>query len=120
MARTALTPQSLLGSAPSLPLAADSADIAWTAADAVNFNEFPHTGREVVLARNDDAGAQTVTVHSVADPFNREGDITTYSLAAADYAAFGPFDTAGWKQADGKLWLDASDAGVFFAILRLP
>lgn len=120
MARTALTPQSLPGSTPSLPLAADSADITWTAADNVNGNDVPHTGREIVLVRNDNVGAQTVTITSVADPYNRTGDITTYSVGIGEYAAFGPFDVAGWKQADGKLYLDASAADVFFAVLRLP
>lgn len=120
MARIAITPQTTIGSAPSLPLAADSADFTWTAADQGDGNDTPLTGRELLLARNDNAGAQTVTVHSVPDAYNREGDITTYSMAAGDYAAFGPFDIAGWKQADGKLWFNGSAADVFFAVLRLP
>ena len=108
------------GSAPSLPLAADSADFTWTAADQANDgNDTPHTGREIILVRNDNVGAQTVTVHSIADPYNREGDIAAYSLAAGDYAAFGPFQGAAWRQTDGKLWFNGSAADVFFAVLRL-
>lgn len=120
MARIEVTPQSTPGSAPSLPLSAGSADFTWQAADQANDgNDTPHTGREILLVRNDNAGAQTVTIHSIADPYNREGDITAYSMAAGDYAVFGPFQSAAWRQSDGKLWFNGSAADVFFAVLRL-
>lgn len=120
MARTTVTPQAVVGPYPALPVSADSLDITWAAADTVNQNQFPITGKEVILARNDNAGAQTITLNSnPSDTFNRDGDITTYSIGAGEYAAFYPA-IKGWKQADSQFYLEASAADVFFAILRLP
>jgi hypothetical protein len=120
MPRTALTPQSPPGSYPALPLGAGTADIAFTAADATNFNSFVSTGRELLLVNNPSASAYTVTVHSVADPLKRTGDITTYSVAAGKVSMLGPFLQSGWLQSDGTVWVDGSNAALLFAVLRLP
>ena len=121
MARLALVPITVIAGYPATPLTADSADIAFTNAGA-SFADgagFPLTGREVLLVRNLNVGAQTVTISSVNDDKNRKGDITTYSLATTEIAAF-CLPVAGWRQADGQLYFAASATDVAFAVLRLP
>ena len=120
MARTALTPQTLINSYPSIPLTADSADYTYTAGDAVNGNSFPHTGKEIILARNVGASPATITIDSVDDPYNRQGDISAYSIGASEFAAFPPFPVQGWRQSDGKMYIDVSSTDIELAILRLP
>lgn len=119
MARTALTPQTIVGKYPGTVSAGD-ADITFAAGDASNGNSFTLTGQEIIIARNDDAAAQTITIDSVPDPQNRTGDITSYSIGASEYAAFGPFPGLGWKQSDGTLHIDVGSANIKLAILRLP
>lgn len=119
MPRTALTVQTLKGPHPGT-VAANALDITWTAADDVNLNDFPHTGREVILVRNDNVAAQTFTLTSILSSLKRLGTVTAYSLGIGEYAAFWAGDIAGWKQTDGKFYLDAAANDVFFAILRLP
>jgi len=120
MSRTAITPQSPPGPYPSLPLGAGAADVTFTAADAVNFNNFVSTGRELLLVNNPSGSAYTVTVHSVADPLGRTGDITTYSVGAGKTSMLGPFLQPGWLQSDGTVWVDASNAALLLAVVRLP
>jgi len=122
MARLALTVQEPCGSYPALPLTAEAEDFTWTTAgaDFVEGAGFTMTERELILVRNDNVAAQTVTVSSMVDAYNRDGDITTYSVGIGEYAMFGPFKKDGWVQADGKLYIAASATDVFFAIIRLP
>ncbi len=121
MARLALTPKSLPAKYPALPIAANALDFTWTeaGADFADGFSFPLTGKEILLVRNDNAGAQTVTISSVADEYGRTGDITTYSVGIGEYAVFPQFQLAGWKQSDGKLYGAASAADVSLAVLRL-
>lgn len=104
---------------PSLPVAANSLDFAFTPGDAVNGLQYQATGREVVLVRNINVGSQTFTLLSVADEFGRKGDITTYSLAAGEFAVLIP-PLKGFQQADGSVWIDVSHDDVHVAVLRLP
>lgn len=91
----------------------------WTAGDSVNNNAFVLTGGEIVLARNTHATVnQTVTIVSSATPFGRTKDITTFTIAFGAFALFGPFPRVGWQQADGRLWLNPSDATVQFLIIK--
>lgn len=93
--------------------------VAETAADVANMNQFILTENEVIVARNAGVGAQTVTITSTADPYNRTNDITAHSIAAGAIAVFGPFPAIGWKQADGMLYLQASSADIKFSIIKL-
>lgn len=120
MARTTLTKVSAGGNFPVIPLTADSADIPMTAADVGNGNQFLPTGNELVIAHNTGASTYTVTITSIAAGNNRSGDITTYSMAAGDYAVFGPFRREGWLQSDGYVYLSASNTAVKFGIVTLP
>jgi hypothetical protein len=93
----------------------------WTPADVANGNQFPHTGREVLLIRNNDAGAQTVTIDSVPDPsFGREKDITAVSIPATEMRVAPFFKPAGWRQTDGNLYVNGNHANIQFAVIRLP
>lgn len=94
--------------------------VTFTAADVANKEEFAITGRELLLADNTGAGAHTITINSVADPYNRAKDITAESIAAGTLRMFGPFDLVGWMQTDGNLYFEANDAEVEFAVVRLP
>lgn len=119
MARTVLSIITPQGPHPGT-VAADALDFAFTASDDVNGNEFAHTGKELILIQNIDAGPQTFTATSVPDPQNRSMDITTYSVGAAEFAALLATAITGWRQTDGNFYLDSSDANILFAIMRLP
>lgn len=121
MARVDLTPRQALGPYPTLQPAAGSATLTFvgnaTAGDGV---AFPASGgKQLLLVRNDNAGAQTVTIESIADSHGRVGEITAYSLAAAAQAVFGSFEMDGWRQADGKIYAKGSHADVKFAVVNL-
>ncbi len=107
---------------PTLPLTANSADFVFTAAgaDYAAGMGFTHTGREIILVHNANVGTQKITVVSVPDDKKRTGDITEYSMAAGEYAVFGPFPIEGWRQTSGLLHLLASATDVEVAVLRLP
>ena len=112
----ATNPVSINGS-----IAALAADVGWTAADVANKNSTTSTGREMLVINNTGGGsAYTVTVTSLADDLGRTGDITTYSVGNGLYSILGPFPTRGWKQADGKLYFEASNAAVKFIVVRIP
>lgn len=120
MPRQTLTPQATPGNYPGT-IAANAADITFVACDATNKEQFLTTGKELLLFRNDNAGAQTVTITSVADAkLNRTGDITTYSIGAGESAIFGPFLKEGWMQSDGYIYSEASHLDVKVAVLRIP
>ena len=122
MARLALTVQTPLGSYPTLQPTADSADLIWTASGADFADGFSYTltGRELLLIRNDNVAAQTVTISSTVDEKKRSGDITAYSIGIAEYAFFGPFEKAGWVQSNGNLYGAVSAADLYLAVIRLP
>lgn len=121
MPRLALVPKEIVSGYPTTPLAADALDITFTNAGAafVDGAGFPHTGREVLLIRNLNIGAQTVTISSVPDSQNRKGDIVAFSFATLEIGAI-QLPVAGWRQADGQLYFAASATDVAFAVLRLP
>lgn len=117
MPRTSLTPIAAPGSYPTV--SANSLDAALTAADTGNKNQFTASGNDLILAFNSGATPYTVTVTSVADPCNRTQDISAYSLGASELMVIGPMKLAGWCQTDGKIYLEANNAAVKFAILAL-
>ena len=122
MAILTVTVQNLLGKYPVTPLTANSADIVFTpaGADFADGFQFVHTGREIILVRNGNVGAQTITINSVPNAKGRSGTITAYSLGAGEYAAFPPFPVDGWRQSSGYLTGAMSAADVEIAVLRLP
>jgi len=119
MARTDITPTQLAnfdGSA-----GANEFLAAGTASDATNGNAVVHTGREIILLTNTGPSARTMTVTSVADSkLGRTGNITTYSVPAGETHVIPPLPADGWRQADGKLYLDGSHAELVIRVLKLP
>lgn len=113
MARTALTPVECPAKWAILPT-----KITWTAADNVNGNSVAFTGKEILLVRNDNVGAQVVTVTSAPDKYGRTGN-QTHTIPASEYWIFGsPFPAEGWVQADTTLYIDGAAADVFFCVLK--
>lgn len=90
-----------------------------TAADVANMNQFTASGKDLIIAHNTGASPYTVTVTSIADPYGRTKDIAAQSLAAGEYRVFGPMETVGWTQTDGKIYLQASNASVKFGVIAL-
>lgn len=119
MARTTLTRTTPVGSYPTLPVSADALDAVFTAADVSNKNQFKPTGKDLLLAWNSGASPYTFTLTSAADERNRTGDVSSYSLAAGDIAVIGPLELQGWRQTDGYVYLEASNAAVKFAVVSL-
>ncbi len=113
----AITVQSLIGKYPATPVSADAADITFAAMELAG-DTFANTGKEIILVRNDDAGAVTLTITSQVDTFNRLGTISAYPIGAGEYAAFGPFPVSGWNDSSGNLNLLASDVDLKVAVLR--
>ena len=120
MARQILTKTTVVGPYPALQPTANSLDVTLTAADVANKSEFVMSGDDVLIVQNSDpTNPYTFTITSVVDDHNRTGDITAYSLAAGEIGAFKFSKKAGWMQADGKCYIEASNAAIKFAILTL-
>ena len=120
MARTALTVQTPKGPFPGTVVATDL-DYTYTAADVPNKNEFPLTGREMILVRNVDGVApHNIGLTSAADPQKRTADITSYAVALDGFSIFWAGDIIGWRQTDGNFYLEADDAQIEFAIVKIP
>jgi hypothetical protein len=121
MARTNIAAQTTPGAYPTLPIGAGTRDLATTPADVANGNETSLIdSKTLVLVYNSGASPHTVTFDSVAIPtYNREGDITAYSVGAGEISLFGPFKTAGWANS-GKLYIDANHAEILFMVITLP
>lgn len=81
------------------------------------------TGRELLLVYNSDSvDPYTITIASEDDEWNRSENITSYSLAAGEYAVFGVglTNSQGWKNADGQIRITVNNAAVLVAVLKLP
>ena len=119
MARQTLAKQTPVGPYPTLPVAANSLDIAFTAADVTNKEQFVADGKNLVLVRNTHAtNAGTVTFTSAPDTQGRSGDITTYSLGAGEVMAF-LFKRPGWMQSDLNIYMEASATTMQYAVVRV-
>lgn len=120
MARSLITVIEALPLIPTLPLVANAQDFVFTAGVAVDGMEFVATGRELILAQNVGSGAHTITIKSAPGPDGRTGDITAYSLGAGEYAQFGVRPNRGWRQSNGRIWIDINHAELVVAVIRLP
>lgn len=113
-----------LGPAPALPIAANALDFTETASGGPVAGDqlgdaIPLLGTTLVLVHNTDAGSQTVTFRSAPDSLNRLGDVAAYSVGAGLRSAF-LVRQEGWRQADGTLHVEASDATIKYAAFRIP
>ncbi len=122
MARTTLTPQTLPGNKVSAYSVAESADITYAVTTGLltaNGNQFVSSGNDIVICRNDQIGAQTITFYTVEDPYGLQENIEVYSIGAGEYAIFGIFQVIPWRQADGNVYLGTSHADILIAIIAL-
>lgn len=117
---TVITVQTIKG--PFEAIAANGADYTMAAGTVTDGDTFVCTGREILLCRNINIAAKTITITSVDDETNRSGDITTYSIGASEYAVFGVglTNSKGWKSASGTIRITVEHADVLVAVLRLP
>ncbi len=120
MPRVTLTPITPLGPYPTLQPSANALDVTFTAANVSDKNQFVFNGPKLLLVQNSDpANPYTFTLTSKVDSKNRTGDITTYSLAAGEIAAFKLDNSEGWMQSDGYVYLEGSNAAIKFAVINL-
>lgn len=113
MPRTAITTQPKGASYP-----ATAPTLTFVNGDNTNGMSFPSTGKELVLLHNTTGAGVVVTISSVADPFGRSQTFTK-TVPANGYAMFGPLELLGWRQADGKVWVDFAATGVDIAVVDL-
>lgn len=118
MARAPITPMTS-PNLKALPLTAASADMAYAACDATNFNQCRHSGRVALFAKNSDSAPHSVTVTSVKDSLGRSGDMT-YSVGATTESFLGVFPYEGWCQADGNLYFGSTASQISFLAIALP
>lgn len=91
--------------------------ITFTAATTTD-QEAAFSSGDYLIAWNSGASPRTVTVYSAPAPRSgRLNDITAEAIAAGAHRIYGPFDRAGWRQANGKLKFKASHADVQFAVV---
>lgn len=88
------------------------------AGDASNFNSWKMQNGDILIAKNGGGSAYTLTVHSVKDAHGRTADLVL-TLAATDEIAL-QIPQGGYKQSDGKCYVDVSNTSVTLAILRRP
>lgn len=117
---TVITVQTIKG--PFEAIAANGADYTMAAGTVTDGDTFVCTGREILLCRNINVAAKTITITSIADETNRTEDITTYSIGASEYAVFGVglTNAKGWKATAGTIRITVEHADVLVAVLRLP
>jgi len=122
MSRTNIAAQTPLGPYPAgATVGAGALDLVWTAADPSNLNEFPFTGRDILLVWNTDSAAHTITLTSAPDSQGRSADIATYSVGAGKISCFSFRQGAsGWLQSDGHVYITGVSALLMFAIVTLP
>lgn len=89
--------------------------VTYVAFDTVNGMQATNLGIQVALVKAG-GGGMTVTIPSVADAFDRIGDIVT-SIPAGAEMAFGPFTVpVNWGDGARQLFLDATGSGTIAVI----
>lgn len=121
MATVPLTVFQMAQKYPTLPPTALSLDLgagesADVEADGVSF---PITGNEIILVQGG-AGSQVVTIKSVADSWNRSGDIV-YTVGIGLLSVLPQVQPLGFTQSNGtcKIIVDAGGTDVLFWCVRL-
>ncbi len=105
-----------------VPFQSNLAGITLGAVDAVNGMMFPNDGATILIIRNSDAAAKTVTIKSVPDEAGRSVD-QVITVAAGAIAIVGLLRPAWWNQRStdaGSVYIDFSAAtSTTVAALRL-
>ena len=114
--RTVLAPTNLVSGS----YAAFGLTLIWADADIGNGNRFASTGKELLIARNTSGAALTVTVLGASTSTTNRTQNQLLRIEAGDTAAFGPFPTNGWKQADSCVWVNSESTSIRLSVLTLP
>jgi len=96
--------------------------LAWTAftgATATGGNQFVLTGAEIILLRNWSTTTASVLLQSVSDPQGRTGNYNA-GLSTGQVKMFGPINTVGWIQTDGKFYLETTSTDIYAAVVKVP
>jgi len=122
MTATVIVPQVGLGPFAPTSGTAGAHDFTFAASTAATTDAWTCHGTDILLAYNSGSVAATITIDSAADEKNREEDISSYSLAAGDYAHFyvGMTNSKGWMDSSKKITVTTSAVEVKVAVLRLP
>ena len=86
--------------------------------DIADGSQFKATGKEIVVVKNPDTAAHSVTITSSEDKFNRTKDISK-SIPTGEQHVFGVFPLSGWVQSDGYIYLSDSDNTLEFAVITI-
>jgi hypothetical protein len=98
--------------------ALEGQSVTYMAFDTINGMQCQNLGIQVALVRAG-GGGMTVTIPSVADAFDRVGDIVT-SIPAGEEMAFGPFTVpVNWGDGARQLFLDATGTGGTIAVIEV-
>lgn len=117
MARTTIAPEVV---PTGTPLTAET--LAWTNADVANGNAFVHTGKEVLLVWNSDAGAarnltiQTVAINGRQDPIHN----IAQSIPLGEYRMYNLRGEGLKQSADGMVYVNGDNVALRFIVLRNP
>lgn len=117
MARLDLTRRQLKGTVNTAPL--EVTDAALQAVLVADHAQFDLIGGEILYVRNPTGGALSVTLVGAPDAQLRDVD-QVESIAAASNCFIGPIQQAGWRQSDGKCYVDVSADGLLVALLTPP
>lgn len=80
--------------------------------------QFTLTGNERIFWRQTVASTRTITVQAVADDLGRDVDQTVSVAATIGHCGvLGPYQQAGWRQTDGKMYIDVSGDGIEMMVL---
>lgn len=117
MARTALTVQTGTGK---YPTATQLDPFALVAGDATDGNECDFTGREIIVAYNSSVDtAYDLTINSVASQrTGRTGNLVK-EIPFGEHLIIPPLGVDGFRQANGKLWIDVENAAILIGIVRM-
>jgi hypothetical protein len=91
--------------------------VTFTAASVADKNQYVAGNGDFIMARNSGASPRTLTVTSVACPEGRTEDVVL-TIPAGETWQTGIIPKTGFKQADGKVYIEADNAEVLIAVLR--
>ena len=124
MARTTVNQVTAIAAYPTLPIAANSADLTLTALTGqawANGNQIPFGNAQTLLLlvqNSDGAVARNITITSKADNLNRVGDLGPYLMQAGEFAVF-TIKRSGFRQSDGYLYLESDNVAVKVAAIPI-
>lgn len=112
---TALTPQNFRGKYPTSLSA-----LTFVAGDATNGNNFPYTGREIVVAENTDgANPYELTLVSQPDEVTGRSGSVTYDIPAGGFTIIPKLAENGWVNGAGNVELTVENVAIKLAVVLI-